>query len=199
MIWPLLLARVDLEAELVLRMEKQHEEVAAGLEAVAALLPEWERTASPAAGEAIAVAIEQHRAALVEHLTDEENHLLSLIEEHLTVAEWEKLGERFAEETPKDKLLFFLGALLEEATAEETADHDAQPAHPGQADLAARGQASVRPPHPPAARAAHRLTCRLRPSINMSRPKSKRWSPSPPTSALACAFRCGKRSAGSSS
>ena len=122
LIWPLLLARVDLEAELVLRMEKQHEVVAAGLEQVAALLPEWERTASPAAGEAIARALEQHRAALVEHLTDEENHLLSLIEQHLTVAEWEKLGQRFAEETPKDKLLFFLGALLEEATPQETAD-----------------------------------------------------------------------------
>ncbi len=122
LIWPLLLARVDLEAELVLRMEKQHEVVAAGLEAVAALLPEWERTASPVAGEAIAVALERHRAALVEHLTDEENHLLSLIEEHLTVAEWAKLGEHFAAETPKNKLLFFLGALLEEATPEETAN-----------------------------------------------------------------------------
>ena len=48
--------------------------------------------------------------------------MLPLVEEHLTVAEWEKLGERFAAETPKDKLLFFLGALLEEATPEETAD-----------------------------------------------------------------------------
>jgi hypothetical protein len=38
------------------------------------------------------------------------------------VAEWEKLNERFAAETPKDKLLFFLGALLEEATPAETAD-----------------------------------------------------------------------------
>ena len=57
--WPLLLARVDLEAELVLRMEEQHERVAAGSTRSAALLPEWERTASPAAGEAIAVAIER--------------------------------------------------------------------------------------------------------------------------------------------
>ena len=122
LIWPLLLARVDLEAELVLRMEEQHERVAAGLEAVSALLPEWERTASRASGEAIAIAIEAHRAALLEHLGDEEVNLLPLIEEHLTVAEYGKLNERFAEETPKDKLLFFLGALLEEATPEEAAD-----------------------------------------------------------------------------
>jgi hemerythrin-like domain-containing protein len=121
LIWPLLLARVDLEAELVLRMEEQHERVAAGLDAVAARLPEWERTADPAIGEQIAVALEAHHAALMEHLTDEENHLLTLIEEHLTVAEYGKLGERFAAETPKDKLFLFLGALLEEATPAETA------------------------------------------------------------------------------
>ena len=121
LIWPLLLARVDLEAELVLRMEEQHERVAAGLDEVAARLPEWERTADPVIGEQIAVALEAHHAALMEHLTDEETHLLTLIEEHLTVAEYGKLGERFAEETPKDKLFLFLGALLEEATPAETA------------------------------------------------------------------------------
>jgi hemerythrin-like domain-containing protein len=122
LIWPLLLARVDLEAELVLRMEQQHERVAAGLAAVAERLPGWERTADPATGEAIAVALEEHHAALLEHLTDEETHLLPLIEEHLTVAEYGRLNERFAAQTPKDKLLLFLGALLEEATPEEAAD-----------------------------------------------------------------------------
>jgi hemerythrin-like domain-containing protein len=121
LVWPLLLARVDLEAELVLRMEEQHERVAAGLAEVQMLLPGWQKAPGAAGGEAIAAALEAHRDALVEHLTDEEDHLLALIEEHLTVAEWNKLGERFAEVTPKDKLLFFLGALLEEATPEEAA------------------------------------------------------------------------------
>jgi hemerythrin-like domain-containing protein len=122
LVWPLLLARVDLEAELVLRMEEQHSRVAAGLTEIEALLTPWEATASPEAGEVLAAALERHREALVEHLTDEEDHLLSLIEEHLTVAEWARLGENFASETPKDKLLFFLGALLEEATPEEAAE-----------------------------------------------------------------------------
>ncbi len=122
LVWPLLLARVDLEAELVLRMEEQHTRVAAGLTEVEALLAQWEATASPETGEVLAAALERHRETLVEHLTDEEEHLLSLIEEHLTVAEWDKLGEDFGTKTPKDKLLFFLGALLEEATPEETAE-----------------------------------------------------------------------------
>jgi hemerythrin-like domain-containing protein len=120
LIWPLLLQRVDLEAELVLRMEEQHERVASSLATVETLLPEWERTARDA--EPIAVALEEHRAALLEHLADEENHLLALIEEHLSVDEWDKLSERFAAETPKDKLLFFLGALLEEATPAEASE-----------------------------------------------------------------------------
>jgi len=122
LIWPLLLARVDLEAELVLRMEQQHERVAAGLAEVSERLPEWERTADPAIGETVAVALEAHHAALLEHLTDEETYLLPLIEEHLTVAEYGRLNERFAAETPKDKLLLFLGALLEEASPVEAAD-----------------------------------------------------------------------------
>jgi hemerythrin-like domain-containing protein len=121
LVWPLLLARVDLEAELVLRMEQQHEVVAASLATVEEALTGWERTADPAAGAVIAAALERHREALVEHLTDEEDHLLALIEQHLTVAEWDALGERFATNTPKDKLLFFLGALLEEATPRERA------------------------------------------------------------------------------
>ena len=122
LVWPLLLARVDLEAELVLRMEEQHSRVAAGLTEVETLLTRWTATASPADGEALAQALERHRDTLVEHLTDEEDHLLALIEQHLTAAEWARLGENFATDTPKDKLLFFLGALLEEATPEETAE-----------------------------------------------------------------------------
>ena len=58
-------------------------------------------------------------AALREHLDDEEEHVLPLIAERLTVAEWARLGERFAAETRKDKLLFFLGLILEDASPAE--------------------------------------------------------------------------------
>ena len=50
LIWPLLLARVDLEQELVLRMEAQHEMVAAALARVGELLPAWQASADPASG-----------------------------------------------------------------------------------------------------------------------------------------------------
>jgi hemerythrin-like domain-containing protein len=119
LLWPLLLARVDLEAELVLRMEEQHHRVADGLTVVEKLLPAWEEAPSAVTGVPIADALADHAAALLEHLHDEETHILPLVEVHISPAEWERLGERFAAEVPKDKLLFFLGALLEEASPAE--------------------------------------------------------------------------------
>jgi hemerythrin-like domain-containing protein len=121
LIWPLLLARVDLEADLVLWMEQQHEVIAATLDRVGAVLDRWERVAAVTERDELVGALRAHRVALLEHLADEEAHLLSLIEEHLSVAEWSALGERFANETPKPKLLFFLGAILEEADPAEQA------------------------------------------------------------------------------
>jgi hemerythrin-like domain-containing protein len=121
LLWPKLLARVDLEADLVLRMEAQHERVSGTLDRIHALVPEWERAAEPGLRDRIVAELADHRAALVEHLEDEETYVLALIEQHLTAAEYNAAGERFAAQTPKDKLLLFLGALLEEATPEEAA------------------------------------------------------------------------------
>jgi hemerythrin-like domain-containing protein len=119
LLWPKLLARVDLEADVVLRMEAQHGRIGATLDRVEALLPEWERTATVPVRGQVAAALEEHRTVLLEHLGEEETHILPLAQEHLSVAEWNAMGERFASHTPKDKLLLFLGAVLEEATPEE--------------------------------------------------------------------------------
>lgn len=121
MLWPKLLARVDLDAEQVLRMEQQHQVVADGMAAVTPLLAAWERTASAESRDALAAALDRHRADLLVHLDEEEQSVLPLVAEHITVAEWNALGEEARSHTPKDKLLFVLGALLEEATPEERA------------------------------------------------------------------------------
>lgn len=122
LIWPLLLARVDLEQELVLRMEAQHETVAAALARAGELLPAWEATADPASRDALADALAAHREPLLAHLQEEETRILPVIEEYLTVAEWRALGERARAHTPKNKQFLMLGALLEEATPAETAE-----------------------------------------------------------------------------
>jgi hemerythrin-like domain-containing protein len=120
LLWPKLLARVDLDAELVLRMEQQHRVVDAGLQEVRVLLAAWTEAPAEPARDALVGALARHRRDLVEHLDEEEQRILPLVEEHLTVAEWAALGEHARARTPRDKLMFLLGALLEDATPEET-------------------------------------------------------------------------------
>ena len=105
LVWPLLLARVDLEADMVLRMETQHEVVAGTLAEASRRMPAWRSAPSSATAAPLVSALTEHRAALLEHLDDEEEYILPLIEEHLTVAEWARLGQRFAEEVPRAGVL----------------------------------------------------------------------------------------------
>ncbi|MGW6707392.1 hemerythrin domain-containing protein [Streptomyces sp. NPDC054956] len=120
-LWPLLLARVDLEADLVLRMEAQHERVAATLAVASEALPAWENGAGELERDALVAALAEHRAVLVEHLDDEEGSLLPLAARHVSAYEWGALGEHFRSNTPKPKLLFFLGMALEDADRAEQA------------------------------------------------------------------------------
>lgn len=119
LIWPLLLTRVDLEAETVLRMEAQHEAIARTLKEAAGRVAGWRAAPSAVTAGPLLAALAEHRAAVTEHLQDEEDLILPLVEEHLTQAEWDRLGERFAEEVPSIKMLFFLGLILEDATPAE--------------------------------------------------------------------------------
>ncbi|MBE1530733.1 DUF4267 domain-containing protein [Actinomadura algeriensis] len=122
LIWPLLLSRVDLDADVVLRMEAQHERVAASIARLRELAGPWARTADASVRDALADALAEHRAVLVEHLDDEEANLLPIAERHLTRDEWNAQGEHFARHTPKTKILTLLGVVLEDATPAERAE-----------------------------------------------------------------------------
>ncbi|MEV5824681.1 DUF4267 domain-containing protein [Spirillospora sp. NPDC052242] len=122
LIWPPLLARVDLDADVVLRMEAQHERVAASVARLRELAAPWARTADASVRDALADALAEHRAVLAEHLDDEETNLLPIAERHLTRDEWNAQGEHFARHTPKTKLLTLLGVVLEDATPQERAE-----------------------------------------------------------------------------
>ncbi|WP_061294545.1 hemerythrin domain-containing protein [Herbidospora cretacea] len=124
LLWPKLLARVTLEADLVKRMEHQHEYIADTMRRVEDLLPGFARTADPAVGDRLADLLTDHHHALVEHLGEEETHILPLVSTHITVAEWKELGERGVKEASGGSLqrqLVVLGAILEDATPEERA------------------------------------------------------------------------------
>jgi hemerythrin-like domain-containing protein len=118
-LWPKLRDRSQPEADLVRRMEAQHEVVAERSEQALRLLRPWRRHPTASLGDGLATAIEELTDALVEHLDEEEEHVLPLVRKHLTVAEWEELGQRSFEKFPRSALPIMLGQMLEVATEDE--------------------------------------------------------------------------------
>jgi hemerythrin-like domain-containing protein len=118
-LWPMLLERAPMDAELVHRMEGQHHVVEQKVAEAETLLPEWRRTANQEAGVTLAEVIESLASALVEHMNDEEAHILPVVERHVTQAEWEAFGQKALASFPKDKMILVLGGVLEGATPQE--------------------------------------------------------------------------------
>ena len=119
LLWPKLLERCQPDAELVHRMEEQHERVHAALDALGPALDRWEAEARPAVSEEVAAGFDALRVALLEHLDEEEREILPMAACHITQAEWDDLGEHGLRETRKKDLPILFGAVLEEATPEE--------------------------------------------------------------------------------
>jgi hypothetical protein len=113
MMWPLLLDRVPTDHALVLRMEEQHERIAELIERAETRAAEFERTAAASDGEALATTVTALGVALDEHLAEEEGRILPLVEESLTVAEWEAMGERAREGVPRDRQFVLLGYVMD--------------------------------------------------------------------------------------
>ncbi|MEU4421396.1 hemerythrin domain-containing protein [Actinoplanes sp. NPDC024001] len=120
LLWPQLLNRAGMHADLIHRMEAQHDRLHEPLARIGELNPRWRATAAAADRDELAEVIAQASVALDEHLADEEAEILPLVSRYLTHAEWDALGKRGQESIPKNKLaLVFLGSIFEEATPEE--------------------------------------------------------------------------------
>ena len=118
-LWPLLLERAAPSSELVHTMQAQHDRVDAQVERISPLLREWVRTASSVRGEQLARLVEEFREALLEHLDLEEREVLTLISQHITVAEWDSLGEHGKDAMSPRQLPLMFGCILEDASPEE--------------------------------------------------------------------------------
>ncbi|MFD9907140.1 hemerythrin domain-containing protein [Streptomyces sp. NPDC059063] len=119
LLWPRLLARVDLDAELVLRMEAQHRELSASLEQVELLLARWAPGAPDAERDELAEALYGHHRTLCAHLDEEERDVMPLVARYVTEEEWRAVGERGLAGTPRNRIMIALGAILEDASEDE--------------------------------------------------------------------------------
>jgi hemerythrin-like domain-containing protein len=118
LMWPLLLERAPLDSALILTVEEQHERIAELYQRAADNAAKFVRTADTDTGVELADTLTELNAALTEHLHDEELHILPLVEQVMTVTQWEALGERGRAGIPKDRQLVFLGFLLDANTPE---------------------------------------------------------------------------------
>ena len=155
-IWPRLLERAAPQAELITRMEKQHEVVAERSERVRTLLETWRRTADD--GEALATALDEFTAALVEHLDDEEAHVVPLIRAHITAEEWTRVrpGDVREVHEPREAHRHRHPGGGRDPRGSRVVPR--RPPAPDQADVATRRPAQVRPLHPAGSRDGRAMT-----------------------------------------
>ncbi|MEW1633108.1 hemerythrin domain-containing protein [Streptomyces sp. NPDC093801] len=119
MLWPVLLPHLDLDAEQVLAMEAQHRELDEGITEVHGLMDRWQERALPADRDELAEALRRHHRQLCAHLDEEERHVMPLVALHVNEEQWKAVGERGLAETPKNRLMIALGAILEDSSPQE--------------------------------------------------------------------------------
>ena len=117
-VWPLLAERCPAEcAPLVELMEAQHEDIARIGREIDDGLRAW---AGAAAGprEALAAALVRLIPVLRGHLAAEEEHVVPLMERHITAAEWKEIVEKEAADVDPASLPLGFGMLMYEGDPE---------------------------------------------------------------------------------
>jgi hemerythrin-like domain-containing protein len=119
LLWPRLQQRAPASTSLAERMQAQHAAIAGILQRAETALPGWQRTARARDAATLAADIAELHVRLNEHLDEEEQHVLPLVGQTITPAEWDQLGQRGFAAMPKRRALVFLGYILESATPAE--------------------------------------------------------------------------------
>ena len=118
-LWPRLAARAVVQAEAITRMEEQHHRLEELVTQVRVALDGLAADPRQPLCEQVAAQLTQLGSVLTAHMDEEENTILPLAAEHLSVAEWEELGEISLAKLEKKHLLRAFSALMAVATPEE--------------------------------------------------------------------------------
>lgn len=119
LLWPKLIARgpSDLRPTLAL-LEEQHKEIDNLLTESSSLRREWRGGVDAATGEKLADCVHQLGQKLSEHLSIEEERVLTVADEYISAEEWHKIGEHAINGLPKKKLAIIFGMLASIAEPE---------------------------------------------------------------------------------
>src|ERR1700730_9220378 len=116
LLWPRLLQRAPVDADLVARMETQHSALAEILSRIETDLPAWQQSARPGDGIILSAALTDLHTGLSEHLDEEEQHVLPIVARTITPPEWAERAQRGFAAMPKRRALVFLGHILSSAS-----------------------------------------------------------------------------------
>lgn len=119
LVWPKLAERAPADvAPLLATMHADHEEIDRRLGDVDTRLAGWREEADVAGRDRVADALDALLPPLTGHLATEEAEALTLIDEHLTAAEWAEVGNAGLAEIPPSRHTLLFGMLLHDMDPE---------------------------------------------------------------------------------
>lgn len=118
-LWPRVASRAPAgAASVVAAMEAQHGELDKVIDDLTAGLQDWQETADPAPGAALADTAGRLRSLLGEHLTAEEERAVPLIAQYVTAAEWGEMVAAGAAGVEPEQIPLIFGLMMYEGDPE---------------------------------------------------------------------------------
>lgn len=116
LVWPKLMERCPMQAELVSEMISEHQETDAVLDRAAELISDWASSTRPSGERRLLSALAELGQKLIPHLDHEEENVLPLCSEYLTVEEWGRMPGHALAHYDGDKIWLILGLVRRHMT-----------------------------------------------------------------------------------
>lgn len=120
-IWPLLTERCGDEAELIARMEREHDIIHRRRDEAGGALAAWYGSPAPETSQALKTALGNLRLEVERHFGEEEAEVLPLASRNVSPEEWEAMPGHAMAHFSGDKLWLILGLVFEQLTPEQLA------------------------------------------------------------------------------
>jgi len=124
-IYPMMMERLPAHAEVIARVNAEHETVLGSLVAAEQAVSAWRADPSSTSRDAAATSLQSLNAILVKHLDDEEAEVVPLIGLCITVAEWGEMSALAFQRFSGDKVWLVIGLIQEQMLPEENATMEA--------------------------------------------------------------------------